>query len=326
MTDLRFLFAMLLAVASALALIAFLPILGFVRAGAEATWVASLYHEKTKIAHDIVEPKVLVVSGSNALFDIDTEYLTRIIGRPAVNFGTHAGLGLTYILERAGREIRQGDIVLLTPEYELMLQNAAPNILTSNFVAFFDRGFIAERPFLEQLRYIFGYGILPSITETVRVMIRGRPATGRDDVRLDDLGNARGNTVAASDPDKRVFDPPSAAMAPVSPDAVVALRRFAAIAAKRKATVLVAPPGLLHLAVFDSAEFAQFHAEVRSTVIGLGMVYLGDLDTGWLGRTDIYDTIYHANDRGRGIYTERIAKIVCGAIQCAKVAAARLNQ
>ena len=93
----RFLLVLLLSLLATLALIALLPLTGLVRAAS------------------LPGPRILVFGGSATRISFDSVIVIRKVGIPTVNFGTHAGLGLAYILDRAKRAMQPGDIVLLAP-------------------------------------------------------------------------------------------------------------------------------------------------------------------------------------------------------------------
>jgi hypothetical protein len=67
-------------------------------------------------ALDIPGRRILIVGGSNAAFGIDSELITKELGINCINLGLHAGLGLDFMLREAEHELRDDDIVVLTPE------------------------------------------------------------------------------------------------------------------------------------------------------------------------------------------------------------------
>lgn len=57
------------------------------------------------------------MAGSNALFGISAQTISQKTGIHSINLGLHAGLGGEYILRRAEKIIKKGDIILLPLEY-----------------------------------------------------------------------------------------------------------------------------------------------------------------------------------------------------------------
>ncbi len=67
--------------------------------------------------------RLMIVGGSNVAFGIHSEELQKATGLETVNLGLHAGLGLKYAIECARQHAREGDIVVLVLEYELLVGN-----------------------------------------------------------------------------------------------------------------------------------------------------------------------------------------------------------
>lgn len=62
-------------------------------------------------------PRILFVGGSNLSFGLNSEIIRDSLKINPINTGIHAGLGLKYMLDDALLFIKQGDIVVLVPEY-----------------------------------------------------------------------------------------------------------------------------------------------------------------------------------------------------------------
>ena len=106
----------------------FLIVLGFYAAvfylnlgvpTASSQWCYEIYEKKRLAAEKITSPKLLLVGGSGALFGLNARKIQVETGFPTINFGTHAGLRINYILSQARQVARPGDTVLLCLEYEL---------------------------------------------------------------------------------------------------------------------------------------------------------------------------------------------------------------
>ena len=61
--------------------------------------------------------RLILIGGSNLAFSLDSERLAREAGWTVVNLGLNAGLGLGYALATAEPYVRDGDVVVLVPEY-----------------------------------------------------------------------------------------------------------------------------------------------------------------------------------------------------------------
>jgi hypothetical protein len=65
-------------------------------------------------------PRVLLVGGSNLAFGVDSGRLSRELGRPVVNMGLTMGAGIPFLLAEVEGRIGPGDLVVLSPEYEIL--------------------------------------------------------------------------------------------------------------------------------------------------------------------------------------------------------------
>lgn len=75
------------------------------------------YVLKEQVAQSKEGERLFVLGGSASHYGISARILEEELGVPSVNLATHAGLGL-YILDRAKRQLRPGDTVLLILEYQ----------------------------------------------------------------------------------------------------------------------------------------------------------------------------------------------------------------
>ena len=80
------------------------------------TYLAAL-NDKAAILEKTASPKIVIIGGSGAAFDVDCELLeSQLPGYRAVNFGLYAGLGTTVMLELSLPSLQEGDIVVFSPE------------------------------------------------------------------------------------------------------------------------------------------------------------------------------------------------------------------
>jgi hypothetical protein len=72
---------------------------------------------KLKAVARSASPKIVIISGSNALYSIDAGQMSRELQRPVVNAAVHFGLAL-HMMERVAPLLKAGDTVFLPLEYE----------------------------------------------------------------------------------------------------------------------------------------------------------------------------------------------------------------
>ncbi len=87
--------------------------------------------DKERLLKEAPSPRLVLVGGSGLAFGIDSPTLEQELGGEysVVNMGLHAGLGLDFMLNEALDGLREGDVVVLSPEYDIVWRDE-PNHLT----------------------------------------------------------------------------------------------------------------------------------------------------------------------------------------------------
>jgi hypothetical protein len=92
--------------------------------GGELSWLRGMYWQKIAIAKSIeTSPRLLITGGSGAHYTIDSKAIEAGLGIPVINLGLDGPIGLDVILPSIIDEVKPGDIVLLIPEYLLLLDD-----------------------------------------------------------------------------------------------------------------------------------------------------------------------------------------------------------
>ncbi len=87
-------------------------------------WHRKAYNNKVALAGDIkAQRRLILVGGSGVHYTFNAEYMEDELGFPVFNFGLDGQVGLDLILPITLEEIREGDIVLLIPEYLMLLDD-----------------------------------------------------------------------------------------------------------------------------------------------------------------------------------------------------------
>jgi hypothetical protein len=76
--------------------------------------------DKYRRLEDKSRPRIILVGGSNLAFGIMSGQLAAHYDYTPVNLGLHAGTGLKLWLNMVQEHVRQGDLVLIVPEYRVM--------------------------------------------------------------------------------------------------------------------------------------------------------------------------------------------------------------
>jgi hypothetical protein len=72
---------------------------------------------KEKMLAEHTPPTVFLLGGSNVAFGFDSEQMEEALHLPVVNLGINAGLGLQFMVNHTATCLKQGDILIISPEY-----------------------------------------------------------------------------------------------------------------------------------------------------------------------------------------------------------------
>ncbi|MBW3508945.1 hypothetical protein [Janthinobacterium sp. NKUCC06_STL] len=86
-------------------------------------WVGEEQVLKNHFAANTVGKKVLIASGSNSLFGVDSDKVSKIIGRPVVNMAIYAGIPIDGIFNQIEKVAKPGDLVVMPLEWEYYTSN-----------------------------------------------------------------------------------------------------------------------------------------------------------------------------------------------------------
>jgi hypothetical protein len=82
-------------------------------------YTGGILNDKHKIANKVSSPKVLIVGGSSGSFGINSEILKEQLHLPVVNMSFIAPLGTFFLLNDALKEVKKGDKIFVTIEYDI---------------------------------------------------------------------------------------------------------------------------------------------------------------------------------------------------------------
>jgi len=164
------------------------------RATESSQWVFDVYEKKRAYAQSIEERKLVIVSGSNALFGINSEMLEVALGMRVVNFGVNAGVLLPFMLYKAKEVIKEGDVVVLPLEYHVYTYDGVPNAQMIDTIFSRDMGVFYALTLREQFLMVWNI--------TVKRVLAGYEAKGGTPVSSGLYGahnvDARGDQVGAT--------------------------------------------------------------------------------------------------------------------------------
>jgi len=263
--------------------------------------------------------RLVLIGGSSGLYGVRTADVETALGVPSVNFSVHAGLPLRYLLDRAKRHLRPGDLVVLAPEYEYYHPSFETDIYV-DFVLGEDPGFLNVISRSEKFRWLMGAqsdsllnGVkrwIPSsidYAETVRKHSREKLNT-HGDIAVNDLKDrpaARAKALNAVE-DLVSFR----ASLTYSAEAWSELEAFLKWCQEHQVSLLVAFPPTVQFAVYDTPEVKARFAELVAKWKSLGVTVAGDPASAMYPKSSFYDTVYHLNSDGMSENTRRFIDLI----------------
>jgi len=119
-------------------------------------WIKSVYDYKEHFTEQIKEPKIIIASGSNALFGVDSRVITSITGYPSTSLSVHAGLNLDFLYFKIQKHLKQGDILVMPLEYFYYYntEEILSQWFVSNMIAWGETEYLDKISFLSYLAFI----------------------------------------------------------------------------------------------------------------------------------------------------------------------------
>ncbi|MGC9364315.1 MAG: hypothetical protein ACP5FZ_07090 [Fidelibacterota bacterium] len=258
--------------------------------------------DKENRLQQLDSPKMIVIGGSNTVFNIDSRRIADTTGYSIVNMGSHAGLGLMLHLNQVRSYIRAGDMVVIMPEYaQFYRQLFFGGRTVTRLVMFCPQFFRYITNWRQYLELLKGLGLE---TRSKLVYLLGRSAYEETYRRsaFNEFGDLNSALIGDRPMEKLKYEHYEIRnLTDINPAAIWELNKFYDYAGKSGVRVCLAfPPVPLE-------KYAANRQEIEDME-----VYLNDnLEIPVLYRPvevllpakEFYDTFYHLNTVGRGHYT-----------------------
>lgn len=73
---------------------------------------------KDSLMKNVESPRIIFIGGSNLSFGINSQMIKDSLNINPINTGVHASTGLIYMMSNSEEFIKEGDIIILVPEYQ----------------------------------------------------------------------------------------------------------------------------------------------------------------------------------------------------------------
>lgn len=274
------------------------------------TYPANTLRKHEEIAKNIKVPKILIISGSNSFFGIDTEMMSRNLNYPVINLGVHAGLRLDYIFYNAEKSISNNDIVILPLEYGIYnndeLSEARLVQIWQNDKQYFDKLSFKNKiellwnvPCILEGKVIGTYFGIPTKKENRLAYIRI---------------NANGdsiNTLETENETIKIIEPFNKNKVYLDEETKQIIIDFLNYCKEKNVKVFVTYPSYYYKQnYFDGYNLEQinkinnFWQEQDVTILGQYTDFI------YTDKNDFYNTEYHLNIKGREKRTEKLIELL----------------
>jgi hypothetical protein len=271
-------------------------------------WVAECLQKKSILVarHN---PRLVILSASNALFGFSARTLSEKYNTPTVNLSVHAGLGPNYILDYGRRFIEKDRIFVLPLEYELYTHPSHENAFIFQ-VAGFDVEYFWRMPLKQKISFITSLRMMDRF-RLLRYKIQNTTAVETtvymyDSKNLNDYGDETANKPENITPSMHKKALRKAKGNYIIDESVWdEISQFTHDVEAAGGQVILTYPNIYEGAL-DMNESFKFFSDLRNRAQRLGVKLVGDPKEATFDQDRAFDTTYHQNTLGQAISTDRL--------------------
>ena len=112
------------------------------------TYLAAIIDKET-ILKNTPSPKIIIIGGSNVAFGFDSSLMKQKVGIPVVNTGLQGGLGIRFAMNFVKPYIKEGDILIISPEYNNILGDLNGGEVLAQLLILYPKGILSISSFNE---------------------------------------------------------------------------------------------------------------------------------------------------------------------------------
>lgn len=264
-------------------------------------WVKEAYELKETKALEINANKIIIVSGSNGLYGIDSERLRNYYGRPVINTAVHAGLGPGYILNRSKTVAKKGDIIFLPFEYAHYQRDSVPSEMLTSYLLSYDVEYIRLLSWYEQWRIFAGLKFTRLYAGYMEQDFRNK-----EDINNFQNINAYGDRINI-EPTKMTrrqqlaiknLKPEEIYKTELSSYFIGVMGEYLTWAKTQGVCIIVMPPSFMFFDEYRKKPYPEFFSNIRTYFISRDVSFVGDPYSYMYEKKYFFDTRYHLNSDG----------------------------
>lgn len=290
------------------------PFLIYIQLGVpteSSRYIEEWFDKKISYADTIIDPKILIVSGSNTLFGVSAQAIELKYNIPTVNMGSHAGLGMEYIFYQVKQILNPGDIVIIPLEYSHYIASEELNETFIDYIMARDVGYLNNKNLISKVKFLsavqpgrVGSGIKEKFILTEKKI-------GKYDAKYLNRNGDMTNYTQQLNLNGLLLKMHTGVfqgISDITPDSKQCLLNFIEYCEMNKIKLLATyPPFLYQNENFSGNDLVmienikKFWQENNIPVLGEYKEFIYDID-------NFYDTIYHLNVQGKEKNTARLIK------------------
>ena len=267
--------------------------------------------DKDSLLVNTKSPRIIFVGGSNLSFGLNSQMIRDSLGLNPVNTSIHASLGLIYMLDHTRQYIREGDIVVVVPEYDHFYGNYAyghEELLRTALDVPSSKGLL-------QLRKPQIIEIIPFLPNYIRTkMIPSEYVSFTPDKFYSRTSfNQYGDVNAHWNEPSQKVKPYAQLTGPFNKTMVTELENFEQLVTDKKGQFFISFPGI-QAATFEN-QADQIHQVEKALKESKVFNFLGTPEQYKMPDSLLFNTPYHLIRKGVNRRTELLIKDLRGKLQ-----------
>jgi hypothetical protein len=266
----------------------------------ESKYLLYAKRNKDSLLVHTASPRLILVSGSNLTFGINSNILKDSLHVNPINAAMLAGIGLKFMLDNTSQFIKKGDVILVVPEYDQyygnLLYGSADLVTTVFGVSKSNAKLLSLKQWVLAFPDIIKYACIKYNIKSYFSSIKS--------VYVTSSINAFGDVVAHWKLKKQPFGPAIITSNVFQNDAINELIKFRDNAQRKGATVLISYP------VYQDKSFdknIKQITKVENALIKNNFKIIGTPARYRFADSLFYDSYYHLNGHGVEVRTKLLA-------------------
>ena len=275
-------------------------------------WINNSFLIKDGYAKTISTPKIVFTGGSNTLYGVNTIDIEKELKIPTVNMAIHAGLHTDYILHRAKKILKDGDVVIIPFEYENLIWDGGQNEVRTQYVLTHDREYYNNMNIYEQLSMLYSVNLLDflaSIREKIKNPVR--PEIGKG--YTSDTLNTNGDETYKNGTKPRIVNKSHAPFKLTNLKETIGLVRikdFSLWCKKNNIKLFITYPNTINNKEYYQDSYLNYFSFLKEYFNENNIEVIGTPHDSMYPLKYFYDTRYHMNTKGSKIRTKELINII----------------